>query len=222
MVLVLFFCLLIIFAVFSLKIRIEIKNIKISNLEKKEHLLKEIDLYIKLYIFGVLKIFQKHIDLEEINNAKESNLINKFKSRFKENNKLKSKELLNVLKKLNIDFKEIDLNVNIGTEDPILTSFIIFVISIGVSVILSKFIKKFDSRRYKYSIMPIYNNKNFINVSNFSIVDFKLVNIISIIFKLMHRSGKYDKQSSNRESDDYCDEQYRADDRCKYNCRGTN
>lgn len=86
--------------------------------------------------------------------------------------------------------EEFKLNLNLGTEDVLLTSFLIFIISIAISMFLGKNIKKYDEKRYKYIILPNYNNKNSIKMLFSGILQIKLVNIISTVFKLGLRNKK--------------------------------
>ena len=129
---------------------------------------------------------------------------------------------IDVLKKLNPKLQEIKLELKLGTEDVILTSFLIAIISIIISMLLSKVIEKFDEKKYKYQILPIYNSQNSIKIALEGIIDIKLVNIISILFRLWFRRDKIDERTSNRRAYANSNEQYTRNDRCKYNYRRAN
>ena len=129
---------------------------------------------------------------------------------------------IDVLKKLDPKLEKIKLDLKLGTEDVVLTSFLIVIVSIIISMMLSKIIKKYDEKKYKYMIIPVYNNSNSIKITLEGIIDIKLVNIISIIFRLWFRRDKIDKRTSDRGSYVDSNEQYSRNDRCKYNYRRAN
>lgn len=214
MILVLFFLIIFfLFALFTSKIRLEIKNFKLSNIEKNDSI-KELNFTIKLYIFSFIKILQKNIDKEDLKNISKLNKINNLLQKFKNKKNKEFKNKYSIVKNIKIDLKTIDLNIEIGTEDVILTSFIVFVVSTIISIFLGMSIKKYNSKKYKYIIAPMYNEKNSIKLTLLGIVDFNLVNIINILLKLYFRSDKNDKRTSYREFNVNSNEQYPTNDRC--------
>lgn len=214
MILVLIFLILIfVVALFTSKIRLEIKKVRLSNLEEND-LIKEFNFSIKLYIFGFIKAFQKNINKQDLKDIKNSNKINKIIKNYKNNKNRELKTGYTTVKNLKPDFKSFDLKIEIGTEDVVLTSFLVCAVSTIISIFLGRVIKKYDSKKYKYTITPIYNEKNSLKLELLGIVDFKLVNIINIIFKLLIRSDKNDKRASYRKLNVNSDEQYTANDRC--------
>lgn len=229
MVLVFFllFILLLIIIFFISTIKINIEKLELSNEVPNTPIIKEAEISIGIYILNKIRIFKKHINKEKMQDMKNSKNMNKIKNKFLKQENIKDKKQnlkfeFDIVKQLNPKLQSIDLNLNLGTEDVVLTSFLICIIAIVISMMLAKTIKKYDKDKYKYIVMPIYNDKNSIKIILKSIISIKLVNIISIIFRLLFRRDKSDKRTSNRGAYDNRYEQYTRNDRCKYNYRGTN
>lgn len=208
-------------------LRISINKLELSNEIDNTPILKEFKAAISIYAFNKIRIFNKNINKDDLQKAKKSKKIEKMKSNFLNDETMKQKKKIiktdiDVLKKLNPKLQEIELELKLGTEDVILTSFLIAIISIIISMMLSKVIEKFDEKKYKYIIMPIYNSQNSIKIALEGIIDIKLVNIISILFRLWFRRDKIDKRTSDRRTYANSNEQYTRNDRCKYNYRRAN
>ena len=228
MVLVLFFALIlaIIFIFFISTLKINIEKLEISNEVENTPIVKELDISLEIYIFNKFKILKKHITKNNMQELKSSKKLEKLKNKLLSKNKLEKKRKnvkvdLDIVKYLNPKLQNINLELKLGTEDVVLTSFLIVIISIAISMLLSKAIDKYDENKYKYKIIPNYNNKNSIKIFLNGIIDIKLVNIINILFRLWFRSDEFDKRTSNRRTYDNSNEQYPRNDRRKYNYRGT-
>ncbi len=228
MVLVLFFLFILLFIIILIisTLKINVEKLEISNEVENTPIVKEIEVSFGIYILNKIKIFNKHIDKENIQNIKNSKSTEKFKNKFLNGANIKEKRQnvkmdLNILKQLKPKLKEMNLELKLGTEDVVLTSFLICIISIAISMILAKTIEEYNEDKYKYIIIPNYNNKNSIKIILKGIIDIKLVNIISIIFRLWFRRDEYAKRTSNRRTYDNSNEQYPRNGRRKYNYRGT-
>ena len=228
MVLVFIFVFLVILVISILisTLRINIERLELSNEIPNTPIIKKLELSIGLYMFGKIKIFKKNINKEDIKKIQNSKRMEKIKNKIlkqsKENNKKQNVKMdIGIIKYLKPKLQKIDLELKLGTEDVILTSFLIVIISIAISIGLSQIIDKYDESKYKYKIIPNYNNKNSVKIFLKSIIDIKLVNIINILFRLLFRSDEFDKRASNRRTYDNSNEQYPRNDRCKYNYRGT-
>lgn len=229
MVLVLFLTFILIFIILLLisTIKVNLEKLELSNENPNTPIIKEIELSVGIYILNKFKIYSKHINKENIKNIKNTKGLDKVKKKFLTGNNIKDKKQsakfdLKLLKQLKIKLHNINLELELGTEDVILTSFLICVVAIAISMILAKTIEKYDENKYKYKILPSYNNKNSVKIALKGIISIKLVNIINVIFRLIFRSDEFDKRTSHRRSYDNCYEQYTRNDRCKYNYRGTN
>ena len=103
----------------ALTIRLNIKEIKISNIEngmKKAKLKKTYNAFIELLIFGKIKIGKIKLD-------------NKTLKRFKLEEIAKNIRTLNILKKLKVKVDMFNLDGEIGTENAMITAFIVATIS---------------------------------------------------------------------------------------------
>jgi len=95
------------------------------------------------------------------------------------------KDILEILKYFNVSNVEID--VNIGTEDAIFTSFVVTTISMIITFLIARKVEN-----TKYIVLPVYINENYVNLSIKCIISIKLVHIINIIkqFKRKDRDKK--------------------------------
>ena len=197
-------------------IRIDVKNLEVSNYEKIK-LEYDYLVYIKLYIFNYIKYFQIKIDKEKVD---KSNLVKKI------NIQKANKQFENIkisTKNLKPEVEKIDMNVKVGTESMFMTTFLVLVISVGISYLLKNTIKKANPEKHKYKIEPSYINKNLIDLKLNCIIKVKMVHIISVIYiVLKKRRGLKNERTSNRRLNDDSHEQYSRYGRCKHNYRGTN
>ncbi len=146
-----FFCIFIsiiaflIFLILFLVIRINIKEIKISNVEngiKKDKLEKTYDAFIELLLFGKIKIAKinlnektlKNINLKEkLENVK--NDAKDIKNDFEVVKKIRS---LEIIKRLKMTVEKFKLHGEIGTENAMLTAFLVASISSIFRYIIKK------------------------------------------------------------------------------------
>ena len=118
------------------------------------------------------------------------------------------KELITSLKNIQIEIKEINLKISIGTENASLTAFVIPVISTFIATILSKQINKYNNKQ-SFLITPVYIDQNLINIEGSGIFEIKMIHIINTICILnKKRKGDKNERTSNRRSYDYGYEQY--------------
>lgn len=207
---VLVFILLFLMALFVLiillsNLRISINKLELSNEIENTPIIKKFEMSISVYILNKIKIFNKNINEDDLKSVKNSKRIEQVKNKLLNGQSVKEKKKnvkmdIDILKRLNINLKELNLDLKLGTEDVLLTTFLIAIISIIISMALAKVIKKYDEKKYKYLIIPNYNNKNSLKINLNGIIEIKLVNIISILFKLLFRSDYFVKRTSNRRS----------------------
>lgn len=137
-----FFCVIISIVVFLillllfLTIRINVKEVKISNVEdgiKKAKLQKTYNIFLELLIFGKIKIAKIKLNKNTLKKLKlEQKLENAKKDaeNIKQDLKIvKNIRTLEILKKLKIKVDSFDLYGEIGTENAMITAFIVSVIS---------------------------------------------------------------------------------------------
>lgn len=112
------------------------------------------------------------------------------------------KKILEIIKKLKIDIDKINLNIEIGTENAVLTSFIIPIVATLVTYILRTNIKNnfIKSEENKFKIKPIYYNQNLLNILFSGIFEIEMIHIINIICILRKKEGvkEYERTSNRR------------------------
>ena len=198
--------LLIILIILTMKIKVEFKNIKVTSLGKK-HIDRDYEIKLILCIFQKIPIFKIKINNERVKKAIENEkVMNKIKEqevKIIENRKKFDKEFIKDLKNINLEIKEINLKVLIGTENASLTAFIIPVVSTAIAMTIRKHIKKYNKKQ-QFLVLPIYINQNLINIECSGIFEIKMIHIINTICIVnKKRKGDKNERTSNRGSYDY-------------------
>ena len=177
---------LILIAVFIIKF--EIVDFELSNIipiTPKNYKIK-----LSFYLFGKIKIFSFKLNSERARKMYSKMNIEKFD--IEKGRKFLTIKNINILKKLNTRLDYLDLELDLGLEDAILTTELITLISIVISNILPHIISKYIPNKYRYKIMPIYINKNAYYIKLNCIFQLKIVHIINIIYIYL-KKGKSDK-----------------------------
>ena len=203
MILVLFLFILIINIIIVLLgyIKVKLENIEISNIPEFHYnfLIK-----IGLYLFNKYRIFEFTIDKNKI---KETKIFTKFKEQlFKKDfiSKFGKMPQITDVKKIKTNIENIDLDIKLGTEDVILTSAIVTIISSTLGIFLGRAIKKYNKEKHNFEILPVYQNKNYFELHLNCIINTKLVHIIYVIYMFSKkRSENKNERTSNRRSYDY-------------------
>lgn len=189
-----FFCILI----FS-KIRIEIINFRFTSMNKK-HLNENYKIIIKLRIFNKFTIFKIILTKNKLKNLNLKQDAKIIRTKIIEN-KI-DKRVFKIIKNIKIIIKRLNLSIDIGTEDASLTALLVAIISSITGVIFRKSI--IDSKKQIFKIVPVYVNKNLININVSGIFEIKMIHIINIIYILNKKEGvKYNERTSNRRAYDY-------------------
>ena len=192
MVLVLFFLiilvmLIIIFTIFS-TIRLELKNVQFSNLEKnKKYIIK-----ISSYLFNKIKCFSLKINNNKLKKiSKDLHLeqidIKKIEKDFKISD---LREITNIKPKVSY----LNLEMKIGIEDVILTSYIIPIICTILAIILPHIVNRNREKYIKYNILPIYHSKNEYDIKFNAVLEIKIINILISAYKIFKSRKKTEKE----------------------------
>lgn len=205
---ILVFCILITLIIVSIvmillsTLQVKLEDIIVSNDNKQKKLNYKYTIYFQLYLFNKIKWLGIRIDetkIKKLNTTLKKINIKQVKDTLP--SKQESKQLL---KKLQIEVSLFGLQMQIGTEDVIITSALVGGISALLGIGLSKVIKKYEKQKYHYQIEPIYKNINIINLKLNCIIQVKLVHIIYIIYVLLKkRRVKKHERTSHRRSYDY-------------------
>lgn len=189
--LLVFILFIIIFVIASIKIKIVIK-IKDNKL----------NFIVKFYIFSRLL-------LGKINLYKNKKSNKKSKNQKKRITKKELRKLVYILiKKAKTNLEFLNLQIDICTTDPILTSYSVAIISNVITLIFKKLKTKINYENCSYKIIPIYSDKKILNIELNSIISANLVHIITIIYRNIKewRCEKNGRETSYRRSYDNCNE----------------
>lgn len=164
------------FVIYTSRLGIEIENLKIDTEKSKgEKINKDSKIFVYWLIFGKIKLFKKNIrniDKQKIKFQNKDIDIKFLKDR---DIKIDYKDLL---QKIDIYFDQIDLNVQIGTEDAALTAILTGIIGAALSVLI---------RKPRYEVTPIYANRNFVKIKLDCIFS---VHLMQYIYKLISNKIK--------------------------------
>ena len=114
------------------------------------------------------------------------------------------KQIIKGLKELSqsIYVENLELEVELGTENAFLTSILVAFFSSILAISFSRIHLKENNIVYK--IEPVYRNENSIKIEISGIFQIKLIHIINTIYVLNKKGGrKNHERTSNRRSYDY-------------------
>ena len=114
-------------------------------------------------------------------------------------------EDLKIFPKLKPKISYLNLQASIGLKSPISTAFTVASIASIISILLPHFTKEWKKENYQYSINPIYLQKNLYQINFNCIIEFKMVHIINVIYIFVKKgkSEKNERTTSNRKSYGY-------------------
>lgn len=179
--------------------------------------------YLKIYVLKSILIAKIDLTKKRKKYIKNKRIRKKFKNLSKNKTKF-IKEMYFVLKDVKLNLKKLDFKIDISTTDCILTSYTVFILSNIIAFFIKFTNVKINLKNFKYMINPLYVNQKILNIKLDCIITTNLVHIISILYKNLKkwRCDVDGNETSNRWSYGNCDEQYKRNDRCKYNNRRSN
>lgn len=179
--------------------------------------------YLKIYVLKSILIAKIDLTKKRKKYIKNKRIRKKFKNLSKNKTKF-IKEIYFVLKDVKLNLKKLDFKIDISTTDCILTSYTVFILSNIIAFFIKFTNVKINLKNFKYMINPLYVNQKILNIKLDCIITTNLVHIISILYKNLKkwRCDVNGNETSNRWSYGNCDEQYKRNDRCKYNNRKSN
>ena len=196
---IIIFIMLVFLFIMSLKAKINIEKIKISNDDKK--IKKEVIVYLDIYFLIIFRIARIKIDEDRVNKIKNKHKNEKIDMKIlKEDNKV-NKAIKGVIKHKMTKISMVNLDAKIGLIDGILTSASVAILSTIVSIVLSLLIKDYKQDNINYKIIPIYSNEITVKIFLSCIIEVKLVHIIYMIYVILKKgSVKLNERTSNRRS----------------------
>lgn len=198
--------LLVIFIIFLISLILLFSEVKIilNTLEYNTYNLGNNSKYngkIGIYFLGKIKIFSKKFDSKKTGKFLSNNLIKEKITKlnlFSKDNSTESYKITrNIIKELRkkLKIEALKFEIKLDTESILLTSYLVGIISSVIPYLIRGNIKSYNSKNYKWNIIPIYKNKNFISLKLNSIISIKVVHIISML-KLI--GGIKNERSPNR------------------------
>ena len=181
----------------SLKVKIEKLQIYYSD----QYSNMDYNIKIGLYFCNKVPILKFKLNKNDKSKIFENkDILAKFKkviSTLNTNKKIQIKDGLPKLKiaKKYFNIEKLKFNLNIDTENIILTSYLVGIISAVIPNVLRKNIRKNNRKSYWFRIKPLYKNQNHINLNFSSIISIKVVHIINMLKKM---GGKKHERTSNR------------------------
>ena len=186
------------------KIQIEVNNFRFQSTSKR-HINKDYEVIIKLFILKVIPIFKINITKTKLEKLQLKDKIKNIDFKLIQDNKEFDKKALKAVKELNVAIKNIDLYIDLGTENASLTSIIVPALSTIIAIILHRKIKKFENQ--VFVINPIYINQNLVNIYISGIFEIKMSHIINMIYVLNKEKKKgvekNERSTSNRRTYGY-------------------
>ena len=184
---ILFFLAILVTIILNSKLQIKIYNLDIST-ERKEKVKKDLEIYLGIIIFNKIEVFK--INLQKMKNKKRKlgKVLEKMKKLDLNNRKQELvMDTLKSLKDLGFEIIKVDLRVKIGLQDVAVTAILVGIISSILGIVLKK---------QKFEILPIYQEKNILNIKFNGIFR---VNLIHYIYKtILKGRGKNEGEPSNR------------------------
>ena len=143
---------ILIIAIHTSKIGIDIENLIIDT-DAEEKINEDVKIYVYLLLFNKIKLFRKNVRSLPMKDVKFET--SDFDIKIFKNKDIKI-NYLELIQNINIDIKNIDLNVNIGTEDAGITAILVGILAGILGIIIKK---------PKYQILPIYANRNLLKIN---------------------------------------------------------
>ena len=188
--------------VFS-KIQIQLLNFELSSINKI-HVNPTYEGELKWYIFSKIPIIKIKLNKNNIKKFKLKEKFIDFDIKIWEERKKFDKDFFKIIRKLKFYIKQLNLKIDIGTENAALTSIIVPIISSVIALFLRNKIRT-NEEQY-FMIQPIYKNQNYLNIELSGIFEMKMNHIINIIYLLIKKDKKGEdkyERASNRRSYDY-------------------
>lgn len=171
------------------KIELNIKNLYMNSESKKQNN-KNVIISISLKLGG-FKWFEFKMNKNKISSLYAKMKITEYKHNKDIKNKMKrllkaciqDKRIIKLAFNLGIEIKEFKSEIFLGTEDTIVTSYLVAVVAIIISNVIPHTIKN-SLNAIQYKVLPIYKQKNMYILKLDSIIDIKIMKIIEIILKV--------------------------------------
>ena len=184
MILVLFLCviimLLIIAIIFTLlsTIKIDIKNFEATN---KQHIKQNYEVAISLNILNKLKWISFRLNAKKMKKLVIKMHLEKIDIKKLERD-LQLSDIQEIFR-IRAKISSLNLNIKIGMEDAVITSYIVPIICTVISLILSHITEKKNISNIKYKVEPVYN-QNAYHIKLNTVLEIKLINVLNSAYRI--------------------------------------
>ena len=170
-------------------IQIHIENIRLEIPKKNgRNINKKYKITIKLYIFEKISYFKLDITKYKMEKRVIRKNIEKLKRKIEKDKNNFDMKQISKLRKMKIKIKKIDLKMVLGTEDTAQNAIIVGTISSIIAIIMGVLSEKKilaigegKENQINWKIIPLYQNRNLLNIDLNCIISFKLIHIINAI-----------------------------------------
>ena len=170
-------------------IQIHIENIRLKIPKKNgRNINKKYKITIKLYVFEKINYFKLDITKYKMEKRVIRKNIEKLKRKIEKDKNNFDMKQISKLKKMNIKIQKINLKVFLGTEDAAQNAIIVGTISSIIAIIMGALSERKNLEigeekedQINWKIIPLYQNRNLLNIDLNCIISFKLIHIINAI-----------------------------------------
>ena len=170
-------------------IQIHIENIRLEIPKKNgRNINKKYKITIKLYIFEKINYFKLDITKYKMEKRVIRKNIEKLKRKIEKDKNNFDMKQISKLRKMNIKIQNINLKMVLGTEDAAQNAIIVGTISSIIAIIMGLLSEKKilaigegKENQINWKIIPLYQNRNLLNIDLNCIISFKLIHIINAI-----------------------------------------
>ena len=192
--------------VLTSKLDIRIINLMIDS-QNEKYIHDKYKIIIKLKIFETIPIIRFTLTKNKLKKIQQLLKVNeRIQQLEKDIWENKNKFDIQMIKGLqefskSIYMEKLDLAIELGTENALLTSMLVAIFSTILSIGFSKI--RVKEKNIVYEVKPIYQNENSIKIEISGIFQMKLIHIINTIYVLKKGGRKNYERTSNRRSYDY-------------------
>lgn len=189
-------------------IQIKVTNLILKNKEKKnvKRINNSYKIKIGIYFFNKIPILWINLNSKKIKKISSSKSLPKVDFQKLKNKENINKKILALIKNIQIKVKNIKLDVNIGTIDAVLTSYLVAVIASIIGIILPHITEKNNINTCYFIVNPKYQDKNEYNIKFEGIIYIKIVHIIFSMLNFVRKGSNENERTSNRRAYAYSNE----------------
>ena len=171
------------------KIEINIKNLYMNSESKKRNN-ENVIISISLKLWRI-QWFSLKMDKNKMSSLYAKMKIKEYKHNKDIKNKIKrllkaciqDKRIIKLASNLSIEIEELKSEIFLGTEDTIVTSYLVAAVAIIISNVIPHIVKNSDNT-IQYKVLPIYKQKYIYILKLDSIIDIKIMKIIQIMLEV--------------------------------------